>query len=59
VKVFYVPPDCPIHLHGERIKLRMVQPRDQARVTFNRRQEMLVAKQLEIQPDSGFACFRV
>ena len=35
----------------------MIQPRDQARLTFARRRESLVVKLLEIQPDSGFACF--
>jgi hypothetical protein len=59
LEVFYVPPDCPIHLHGERIKLRMIQPRDQARVTFDRNPELLVAKRVELQPDSGFACLRL
>ena len=59
LKVFYVPPDCPIVLRGERIKLRMIQPRDQALVTFDRSCGMLVAKLLEVQPDSGFSCFRL
>ena len=59
LEVFYVPSDCPIVLHGERIKLRMVQTRDTACVTFDRKRGMLVAKLLEVQPDSGFSCFRL
>jgi hypothetical protein len=59
LEIFYVPPDCPIILHGERIKLRMIQPRDEARVTFDRSSGMLVMKLLEVQPDSGFSCFRL
>jgi hypothetical protein len=59
LEVFYVPPDCPIVLHGERIKLRMIQPRDKARVTFVRSREMLVVELLEVQPDCGFSCFRL
>jgi hypothetical protein len=59
LEVFYVPPGCPIVLHGERIKLRMIQPRDQVRVTFDRSSAMLVAKLLEVQPDTGFSCFRL
>ena len=53
LEVLYVPPDCPIYLHGERIKLRLIQPRDQARVTFDRSPEMLVAKLLEIEKRLG------
>jgi hypothetical protein len=59
LEAFYVPPDCPIVLHGERIKLRMIQPRDKARVTFVRNRGMLVVKLLEVQPDCGFSCFRL
>jgi hypothetical protein len=59
LEVFYLPPDCPIVLHGERIKLRMIQPRDQALVIFDKNNGMLVAKLLEVQPDSGFSCFRL
>jgi hypothetical protein len=59
LEVFYVPPDCPIVLHGERIKLRMIQPRDKVRVTFVRSRGMLVVKLLEVQPDCGFSCFRL
>ena len=51
--VFDIPPDCPIFLHGEQIKLRMVQPRDLVRITFNRRSERFIAEKLEVQPDSA------
>lgn len=48
--IFDVPPDCPIYLRGEAIKLRMVQPEDRVRVTFARCREYLVARLLEVQP---------
>lgn len=54
-EVIYVPPDCPVYLRGERIKLRMLQPRDQARVTFGRIRGMLVAERLEVQPGGSAA----
>ena len=59
LEVFDVPADCPIRLRGERVKLRMIQPRDQACVKFQRTLAMLVAKSIEIQPDTGFSCFRL
>jgi hypothetical protein len=49
LEVFYVPPDCPITLRGEHVKLRMIQARDQARLTYDNG-ELLVVKQLEVQP---------
>jgi hypothetical protein len=57
IAVFDVPPDCPIFLHGERIKLRMVQPRDQAKITFAKSRDARIALRLEVQPDSGYSCF--
>jgi hypothetical protein len=52
VTVFNVPPDCPIFLRGEQIKLRMLQPDDRIRVTFAKCREFLLAKSLDVQPDS-------
>jgi hypothetical protein len=52
-EVFYVPPDCPIYLRGERIKLRIAQTRDDVRVTFVREGGLLFVKKLEIWPDAG------
>jgi hypothetical protein len=49
LEFFYVPPDCPIFLHGERIKLRLIQPRDQARISFCKREELFVVERLEVQ----------
>jgi hypothetical protein len=57
--LFDVPCDCRIVLRGEPIKLRVVQPGDQVRVTFAGRQGMLTARMLEVQPDSGSACVRL
>jgi hypothetical protein len=59
VAVFDIPPDCPIVLHGEPIKLRMVQPRDHVWVTFQRKPPLLVARQLVVQPDRGFTGVRL
>jgi hypothetical protein len=46
-----VPPDCPITLRGERIKLRMLLPRDRVRVTCAESSGALVASAIEAQPD--------
>jgi hypothetical protein len=54
MQVFDIPPDCPIRLHGEQIKLRLVQPRDFVCVAFRRTADRLVAERLEIQPNAGF-----
>jgi hypothetical protein len=56
--VFDIPPDCPIMLRGEQIKLRMVQPRDHVEVTFRRRPQRLVAERLEVQPEMGLLAIR-
>jgi hypothetical protein len=54
-----IPPDCPIVLHGERIKLRMVQPRDHVRIRLAEGDTLPTAKAVEVQPDTGFSCFRL
>lgn len=48
--VFDVPVDCLILLHGERIKFRLVQPKDQVAITFVRRPNSLSVRRLEVQP---------
>jgi hypothetical protein len=48
---FYVPPDCSVALRGERVKLRMVQPRDRVRVNYWGR-DFPVATMIEVQPAS-------
>jgi len=58
LKVFDIPPDCPIVLHGERIKLRMVQPRDQVRIRVAAGEALPTAIAVEVQPDAGRCCFR-
>jgi hypothetical protein len=45
-----VPPGCPVTLHGERVKLRMVQPGDSVRVTYAEVRGSLVARAVEVQP---------
>jgi hypothetical protein len=50
--VFDVPPDCPIVLHGERIKLRLVQPGDEVAIAFSRSRGLRVVRRLEVQPGS-------
>jgi hypothetical protein len=46
----YVPPDCDVVLRGERVKLRMVQPRDRVRVTYTEFADSLVAHAIEVLP---------
>lgn len=58
-ETFDVPPNCPIFLHGEQIRLRMVQPRDLVVVTFKRQPQRLVAEKVEVQPDAPFAAQRI
>jgi hypothetical protein len=53
--VFYVPSDCPTYLRGERIKLRIVQPGDEVRVTFVREGGVLFAKALEVRPPADYS----
>jgi hypothetical protein len=57
--VFEVPSDCPILLRGEPIKLRLIQPRDHVRIAYAELQGRLIAHLLEVQPDTGFSCFRL
>jgi hypothetical protein len=57
--LFDIPPDCPIFLHGERIKLRMIQPRDHVNIRFIAGEELPMATSVEVQPDSSFSCFRL
>lgn len=52
LEVFYVPPDCPTYLRGERIKLRIVQSQDEVRVTLQKHREHFVVKLLEIWPNT-------
>jgi len=46
----YVPPDCAIVLRGERVKLRMIQPKDRLRVIYAQQGDHLIASQVEVQP---------
>jgi hypothetical protein len=48
---FDVRPDCVITLRGERIKLRLVQPRDRVRVAFTECRGARVADAIEVQPE--------
>jgi hypothetical protein len=45
---FDVRPGCVITLRGERVKLRMLQPRDRVRVTYTERQGARVADVVEV-----------
>jgi hypothetical protein len=46
----YVPSNCDIVLRGERIKFRMVQSGDRARVNYTRRGDFPIARLVEVQP---------
>ncbi len=50
---FDVPVDCEITLHGERVRFRMLQPRDRVRVRHAWRSGFLVALTIEVQPEDG------
>ena len=47
-RVIDVPPDCPITLRGERVRLRMVQARDPVGVTFSDHRNSRVASAVEV-----------
>jgi hypothetical protein len=47
---FDIRTDCAITLRGERVKLRLLQPRDRVRVTYTQRRGALVADTVEVQP---------
>jgi hypothetical protein len=51
----YVPPGCEVVLHGERVKLRMIQPRDRVRVAYTELADSLVAREIKVQPASPTA----
>ncbi len=53
--VFDVPPGCPVRLRGERVKLRLIQPRDRVRVAYTQSQERRVAGVIDIQPTESAA----
>lgn len=44
-----VPPDCLILLRGERVKLRLLQPRDRVRVKYVEYSEARVADAIEVR----------
>jgi hypothetical protein len=54
VVTIYVPPDCAVVLRGERVKLRMVQPRDRLRVAYAQHADSLVAREIEVNPRPGY-----
>lgn len=45
-----VPPDCVISLRGERVKLRLLQPRDRVCVSYKETQGNRAAEAIEVQP---------
>lgn len=48
--LFDVPTDCLVVLHGEPIKLRLVQKGDQVAIMYVRRPDSLRIRRLEVQP---------
>jgi hypothetical protein len=48
---FDVPIGCPVILHGEPVKLRMVQPQDRVKIAHASRGSLCVALTIEVQPD--------
>jgi hypothetical protein len=47
--IFDVPPDCTILLRGDRVRLRVVQPRDRARVSYTVCHGRPIARSLEVR----------
>jgi hypothetical protein len=47
---FDVRPGCVITLRGERVKLRLIQPRDRVRVAYTEHSGARVADAIEVQP---------
>jgi hypothetical protein len=47
---FDVPPVCVITLRGERVKLRLIQPRDRVRVAYTESRGVRVAVAIDVQP---------
>jgi hypothetical protein len=47
---FDVPVNCKIVLHDERVRLRLVQPRDRVKITYEGHGRSLVAREIEAQP---------
>jgi hypothetical protein len=47
---FDLRPDCVITLRGERVKLRLIQPRDRVRVKYTEHHGARVADAVEVQP---------
>lgn len=47
---FDVPPTCPITLRGERVKFRLLQPRDRVRVAYTEAHGRRIADVIEVQP---------
>lgn len=53
----YVPPDCTVLLRGERVKLRIIQPRDRVRMRVQDVPGTTVAKAIEVRTDSRLGAF--
>lgn len=53
---FDVPVGCAVVLHGEPVKLRMVQPRDRVRITYASRGGLRLALTIDVQPDGIAGC---
>ena len=47
-QVFGLPPGCPLFLHGEAVKLRLLQPADRAHVFYTREDGALVAHTVRV-----------
>lgn len=47
VRVFDVPASCAIRLNGERVKLRLLQPRDRVRLTYMLHNEICTAVSID------------
>ena len=51
---FDVPAKCPVFLHGERVKFRLLQPGDYVRLTYVSRRGRSVACRVEVRDKHTF-----
>lgn len=54
-RILDVPPGCPVMLHGERVKFRMIQPRDRVKIRYIRCCGRLVAQAIDVQAGNSTA----
>jgi hypothetical protein len=57
IETVYVPPDCTVLLRGERVKLRIMQPRDRVRMRVHGTLGKVVARSIEVRTEPCLTAF--